>query len=177
MSGCVSGHGVYLLAAFNLTQIIVIVWKTQNPMKIKENSPGIYFVSSGWKLSNVIFIFTHNNNGNNSQKVCTLLLVNVLSKNTTEIFWEYQRSGVKNNPPSQLLITFHQLPFPCLDLKLKAVGPHIHVHIHVASVALVKMKSEPSQWCTGWIMNYFIFMQSISNYHITNVRLNIPDVP
>lgn len=35
------------LAAFNLTQIIVIVWKTQNPMKIKENSPGIYFVSSG----------------------------------------------------------------------------------------------------------------------------------
>lgn len=38
-------------------------------MKIKEKSPRIYFVSSGRKLSNVIFMFPHNKHSNNSQKV------------------------------------------------------------------------------------------------------------
>lgn len=53
-----------------------------------------------------------------------MLLVNVLAKNTT----------VRHNSR----FTFHQLPFPRLDLKVEAVGPHVHTHVE--TVASVEVK-------------------------------------
>lgn len=99
----------------------------------------MYFVS-GWKLCSVS---SHNNiNNSSSKKVCAFEM-HVAVGVCVCVIKGYTR---ENHRTSQLHNTFHQLPFLCLDPKLKAVGPHIH--IDVASVASVSMKSQPSQWCT-----------------------------